>query len=168
MMNSASSYIANVLEALAAQFPTATVCYLFSKSERMHIIDVQGRAIEALNADEWVGLYDGWVEEFESKFSDDSLLFVRQGSLVRVAAARADRVIEPKQPVAEMSLAEAKVYSWASDYTGYAYAVMSGAEQGGKARGKPPGPPRTAPGREFILDFESVLTPVGADSFFGV
>ena len=88
MMNTAKAYINKTLDKLSEQFPTTLIYYAFSPQEKTHIIDMHGSAIEKLTANDWVAVYGDLVDEFENKFVNDSLLFARRGSLVRLNAAK--------------------------------------------------------------------------------
>lgn len=122
-MNKAKTYIDKTLDKLSKQFPAALIYYAFSPQEKTHIIDMQSPVIEKLNADEWAGVYGDFVDDFESKFVNDSLLFVRKGSLVRLNATKAQRTIAPKSVVAQPTTID------------FSYELMSNAIAGAIASG---------------------------------
>jgi hypothetical protein len=167
-MKNAAAYIDIMLEALSVQFPTASICYAFSKQERMHIIDMKGASIEELDADKWVAVYNDFVDDFENKFVNDSLLFVREGSLVRVSAAKADKIIEPEF-VPSLPTSETSVYSWVEKPVRYVYDTLGLAKQKAKRKRRAVADEGITQANESTYNtLESVLMHVGTDSFCGV
>lgn len=167
-MNKAKTYIDKTLDKLSKQFPNALIYYAFSPQEKTHIIDMQSAAIEKLNADAWAEVYGDLVDDFESKFVSDSLLFVRKGSLVRLNATKAQRTIAPKSVVAQpttidfsyelMSSAIAGVIA-----SGFIYEFSPAIDYGNNQRiASSESPPLKT---EHTYSAQSVPTYVGTDSF---
>ncbi len=161
-----ATYIESMLVALSTKFPTALIHYAFSKSGKMHIVDLRGESIEALSADDWVNVYNDLVDGFESKFDDDSLLFVREGSLVRINSKKADKIIHP-QFVPFSPTGEASPYSWIDKPVRYVYESLT--KPSDKRKRKVLARRGIAQTNESTYNtIESVLTLVGTDSFCGV
>jgi hypothetical protein len=169
MMRETTSTVFSMMEKLAKSFPTALLCYAYSNQEQMHVVDMSGTAIEKLSEDEWAELHDGLVDEFESNFVNDALLFVREGSLVRITQNEAEHTICPKTSFVSAAIGEL-VHGWVSNSVvmDFAYEVYQKVGDLGLKRPKAKKSMGASPPQEIVFNYagESVPEYSGTDSFF--
>lgn len=160
----ASRYVKAQLKKLAEQFPVSTIRYRFDDLDGVHWVDLDGSDVNALNEEQWGILRLALVNEFESIFDADSLILVREGSLVRVTNDEADESIDGHL-VPNCSLG-----SWESVVKLHAESMMVIQQkllqllsaQKKKSTSWEFSPPKA---NEFAKKSESVLAHAGTDSF---
>ena len=171
MMKMLSSYIDKMLGALSDRFPSAVIRYAFMAEEELHVVDLTGNEIGSLAEADWANMYNEWVDDFERKFSGESLLLVHEGDYVRVSAEATTNCRAPKTLVDNLPNGGSIKYTWTDKFADYVYEahdllriLIPPPKEGGTS-------PRRASRKqnnqvgESTFTFDSVLTNAGTESF---
>lgn len=171
MMKTPGSYITKMLGVLSKDLPLATIRYAFLAEEELHVVDLAGDGIAALGEEGWAAMYNKWVDEFEEKFPDESLLLVRDGDCVRVSAEEATERRGPQALADTLPDRGSISYNWADRIIDYMYEVQGVMQVLIPASNtNSPSSPRSNSKRneranESAVTFNSVPMLVGTESF---
>ena len=170
MMKTPSSYIAKMMGALAKRFPSTIIRYAFLENDGMHVVDLTGHEIDTLKEETWAVIYNKWVDEFEAKFSGESLLMAKEGDFVRVTAEMATQTVAPKTLASTIPDAGTIVYTWADKLGEYIYEMQTFLPIVIPIPGNDNYKPKHSSNRRYVgsessFSFDSVPATTGTESF---